>query len=94
MNREDKQRCLSLQNWFIWAQVVKEAMEESGCVFHLGTNLKMIEYASDEPDENGDRVIRITFEQNGEEQVVEVDRLMVATGRKPNVEGIGLEEVT
>lgn len=74
------------------AQVVKEAMEESGCVFHLGTNMKLIEYASDEPDENGDRVIRITFEQNGEEQVVEVDRLMVATGRKPNVEGIGLEE--
>merc|ERR1719476_18561 len=67
------------------AKVVKEAMEESGCVFHMQSALKEIKYASEEADENGDRVIAISFEIDGKMQTVEVDRLMLATGRSPNV---------
>jgi len=73
------------------AEVVKGAMEESGCKFYMNSKLQSIEYAADEPDENGDRVIKITYEIDGETSTVEVDRLLIATGRKPNVEGFGLD---
>lgn len=35
--------------------------------------------------------IRLVIEVNGEERTVEVDELLVAAGRKPNVEGMGLD---
>lgn len=34
---------------------------------------------------------RVTFERKGKPQTVEADTILVATGRRPNVEGLGLE---
>lgn len=34
---------------------------------------------------------RVTFERKGKSQTVEADTILVATGRRPNVEGLGLE---
>jgi pyruvate/2-oxoglutarate dehydrogenase complex dihydrolipoamide dehydrogenase (E3) component len=36
---------------------------------------------------------RLRIRQDGEEQTIECDQLLVAVGRKPNVEGFGLEEL-
>ena len=38
-------------------------------------------------------VVKVTTEKNGKEDSLEFDRLLVAVGRKPAVEGLGLEEV-
>jgi pyruvate/2-oxoglutarate dehydrogenase complex dihydrolipoamide dehydrogenase (E3) component len=37
-------------------------------------------------------VRRVTFEKNGEAQTLEVDAILVATGRAPNVENLGLDK--
>jgi pyruvate/2-oxoglutarate dehydrogenase complex dihydrolipoamide dehydrogenase (E3) component len=37
--------------------------------------------------------ITIIISRDGEEQHLEVDELLIATGRKPNIHGLGLEEV-
>ncbi len=34
---------------------------------------------------------RVTFERKGKAQTVEADTILIATGRRPNVEGLGLE---
>lgn len=66
-------------------KVIREAMEKDGVTFMLpteGMQLHRTEGAG----------VRIEVKIKGEEKSVEVDRLLVAVGRAPNVEGLGLEE--
>jgi pyruvate/2-oxoglutarate dehydrogenase complex dihydrolipoamide dehydrogenase (E3) component len=65
------------------AAIVQNAMVEDGVHLELGVKVLEVEATSDE------RVIHI--ERKGDRAAVTVDELLVAVGRAPNVEGIGLE---
>jgi pyruvate/2-oxoglutarate dehydrogenase complex dihydrolipoamide dehydrogenase (E3) component len=65
------------------AAMLRGALEAEGVRFLLGAAV-----AGVEPDGAG---VRVRCTVGGAEQVVEADALLVATGRKPNVEGLGLE---
>lgn len=38
--------------------------------------------------------VQLIYQQNGEKKVVDADALLVATGRRPNTDGLGLENTT
>ena len=61
------------------AKRLRKRLEKRGIEFYLQSGVKKIE--------NG----VVTFERKGKEASVEADLVLVATGRKPNTEGLGLE---
>jgi pyruvate/2-oxoglutarate dehydrogenase complex dihydrolipoamide dehydrogenase (E3) component len=63
------------------AQIVYDALKEDGVQFRLGADIERV---------SQEGAIRV--ELAGSEPVLEFDRLLVATGRRPNVAGLGLEE--
>ncbi len=65
------------------AAVVQKAMVADGVQLELG--VKVSEIGRD------DGAVRVGFERQGEPGSTLVDRLLVAVGRAPNVEGMGLE---
>lgn len=67
------------------ARIVQTAMERDGVEFQLDASAVRVERRGD------DRIVVI--EQNGEQREVIGDQLLVGTGRAPNVEGFGLENV-
>ncbi len=64
------------------AEVLRRAMEREGVAFRLGCRAEAVRL------EGGERVVELS---SGEEVRAEV--VFVATGRRPNVEGMGLEAV-
>ncbi|WP_089718872.1 FAD-containing oxidoreductase, partial [Candidatus Entotheonella palauensis] len=67
------------------AQVVEAALRRDGVAFELGANLKRIE------SQNGQPPVTVVLETDAGERKFEVDALLMATGRKPAVNGLGLE---
>jgi len=74
------------------AELLKEQLEKDGLIFHFGIKFKNIEllqegdlYKSTFP------LYRVTYEQNGQEFSYECEAVLNATGRAPNVHGIGLD---
>lgn len=67
------------------AQVVETAMRRDGVAFEFGARLKRIE------SQNGQPPIIVVLETDAGERQFDVDALLVATGRKPVVNGLGLE---
>jgi len=65
------------------AEIVQQAMLRDGVDLQLGVRVQRVETSS------GGKVVH--FERDGEPSRVEVDELLLAVGRAPNVEGIGLE---
>ena len=65
------------------AAIVREALEAEGVQFRLGAGVERVEAT-----EGG---VRVTVEVDGQTETLEGDRLLVATGRKPNIETVGLE---
>lgn len=68
------------------AAIVEASMRKDGVTFLSEVTLKRID---------GDDVkapITVIYESDGDEYQVPLDALLVATGRKPNVNGLGLEE--
>jgi pyruvate/2-oxoglutarate dehydrogenase complex dihydrolipoamide dehydrogenase (E3) component len=65
------------------AAVVRAALERDGVRFALGATITAVERRGD------DRVVRYT--QAGAPHEVAADAILVAAGRAPNVEGMGLE---
>lgn len=64
--------------------VVERALRRLGVKLYLRSTVKRVEKA--------DGRARVSISRGtGSEEVVEVDKVLVAVGRKPNVEGIGLE---
>lgn len=61
------------------AKRLRKLMEKRGIAFYMGAGVKSID---------GSAVI---FEQKGKEVSVEADYVLMATGRKPNTEGLNLE---
>ncbi|CAM9105797.1 unnamed protein product [Laminaria digitata] len=71
--------------------IVKESLINDG--MDLLFNLKFIRVEHDAPANEDDfPTIRVVVEQNGVEKIVECEALLVATGRKPNVNNVGLEK--
>ncbi|ETO30361.1 pyridine nucleotide-disulfide oxidoreductase dimerization region [Reticulomyxa filosa] len=74
------------------AQVVRESMESCGVHFMLGVSYTSIGYV--DPTKGKAGGIKIVIEHAKEKKVEEliVDDVLIATGRKPNVENMGLEK--
>ena len=65
------------------AGVVRKAMERDGVTFHFGAKILGVLAAS------ADKIVR--FEKEGREESVAGDRILVAAGRVPNLENLGLD---
>ena len=65
------------------AAIVEAALRRGGVVYEPKVSIQRIEVSG------GARVIR--FEHDGKEETILADRILVAAGRAPNVEGLGLE---
>lgn len=61
------------------ASEIKKDLEESGVHFELGVKISEV---------NNDTVF---YQKDGQNHQVSASRILVATGRKPNIEGLGLE---
>ena len=62
---------------------VRKDMEDAGIKFELGADIEKI------TDEKTDA--KVTYKINGKTKAINADRILVATGRKPNTENLGLE---
>lgn len=65
------------------SNAVRKDMEDAGIKFELGVDIERI------TDEITDA--KITYQINGKRKTINADRILVATGRKPNTENLGLE---
>jgi pyruvate/2-oxoglutarate dehydrogenase complex dihydrolipoamide dehydrogenase (E3) component len=65
------------------ADIVQGALARDGVELELGTQVTRIGRSEDG--------IEVRFERDGEPGITTVDQLLVAVGRAPNVEGMGLE---
>ncbi|MDX1643153.1 MAG: mercuric reductase [Thermoanaerobaculia bacterium] len=65
------------------AALVQQSLLDDGVGLALEASISRVEAS--------DTGVRVHFERDDDAHVVEVDRLLVAVGRAPNVEGIGLE---
>jgi pyruvate/2-oxoglutarate dehydrogenase complex dihydrolipoamide dehydrogenase (E3) component len=70
------------------ASIVQESLEDDGVEFVFGAN---IERVSHEPPPHEDAYPSVTLHLADRPDVT-VDALLVATGRRPNVDGLGLQE--
>lgn len=65
------------------SNAVRKDMEDAGIKFELGADIEKI------TDETSDATV--TYQVNGKRKKINADRILVATGRKPNTENLGLE---
>lgn len=65
------------------AEIVAKKMQADGVQFNYKVKYNAVSHS--------DSGIELSFEQDGEQKSGEFDALLVAIGRKPNVEGLGLE---
>jgi pyruvate/2-oxoglutarate dehydrogenase complex dihydrolipoamide dehydrogenase (E3) component len=65
------------------APVIRDALEAEGVKFALGATIREITQV--------DGSVRVHLATAGVDQTLEGDALLVATGRRPNVEGLGLD---
>lgn len=66
------------------AKRLRKLLEKRGVKFYLGASAKSIAKNAD--------TLTLTFTQKGKELSVDADTVLVATGRRPNTDGLGLEE--
>ncbi|WP_290079588.1 FAD-containing oxidoreductase [Lactobacillus taiwanensis] len=65
------------------SQLVKKDLEDVGVHFELGVDITEIS--------DGENEAKVRYQVDGQEKEISVDRILVATGRKPNIENLGLE---
>ncbi len=63
--------------------ILKKSLESEGVKFELHAGIEKVESAGEN--------IRISYQKNGDSHLIESESLLMATGRKPNVEGLNLE---
>jgi dihydrolipoyl dehydrogenase len=66
-------------------QVVQQTLGKRGVEIHLHTKVTGLE-------SEAQHVVVSLAQENGTTQALEVDRVLVAVGRRPNTDGIGLEQ--
>jgi pyruvate/2-oxoglutarate dehydrogenase complex dihydrolipoamide dehydrogenase (E3) component len=66
------------------SQALRELLETEGIHLMLNTRIKAVRGRSGQ-------VVSVTIEQNGVEKTIEGTDILVASGRAPNTEGLGLE---
>ena len=67
------------------AKIIETSLRRDGVTFAYHANYRRVE------SQNGKPPVTIILEQGNEERKLEFDALLVATGRKPTVKGLGLE---
>lgn len=67
------------------AQILAGSLRRDGVEIHLGVQITRVRKTN--------RGKEIDYEQNGETKSVVVDEILVGTGRVPNIDSLGLEEV-
>ena len=67
------------------SEALQRALEEEGMAFHTG--VKIIRAA------RSDGRYEVSFEKDGETRIVSAEQLLIATGRRPNTQDLGLEAV-
>lgn len=65
------------------SQLVKKDLEEAGIHFELGVDIEEIS--------DGENEAKVRYQVDGQEKEISADRILVATGRNPNIENLGLE---
>eukprot|EP00929_Paragymnodinium_shiwhaense_P109093 TRINITY_DN75469_c0_g1_i1.p1 TRINITY_DN75469_c0_g1~~TRINITY_DN75469_c0_g1_i1.p1 ORF type:complete len:534 (+),score=117.69 TRINITY_DN75469_c0_g1_i1:91-1692(+) len=70
------------------SKIIHKVLEEDGCRILAGIAVKSVSHKDGTPWPE----ISITIEKDGKSEVVVCDAFLVATGRVPNVEGLGLED--
>lgn len=68
------------------SQLVKKDLEDAGVHFELGADIEEI------IDEENKAKVR--YQINGQEKEISANRILAATGRKPNIENLGLENTS
>ncbi len=68
------------------AAIVKESMIRDGVAFTFNVTFKRIESQGEKGS------VRVVLDDGGREKTFEFDALLIATGRKPAVTGLGLEQ--
>jgi len=67
-------------------EIVKASMEKDGINLVFNSTYKRVEGQGDQGQ------VQVVLDENGSEKVFEFDALLIATGRKPSVSGLGLEK--
>jgi pyruvate/2-oxoglutarate dehydrogenase complex dihydrolipoamide dehydrogenase (E3) component len=68
------------------AKIVENALRQDGVTFAYNVNYKGVESRGGKPP------VTVVVEDDNGERTEEFDALLIATGRKPNVTGLGLED--
>lgn len=72
------------------AKRLRQTIGKRGVEFYMQSGVKSIEQAT---GENGDNHLVVNFERKGKPQQVCADTVLIATGRKSNVDGMQLENI-
>ena len=72
------------------AKRLRQTMAKHGVEFAMQSSVTSIAVTKSEHDE---RQLTVCFEKKGKRQQVDADTVLIATGRKPNIDGLGLEQV-
>jgi len=74
------------------ACMLHKILEEEGLTLHVGTRALKVEYSRKRNEyQKGEGTIRLSCSRDEEAFVVEGDALLLATGKRPRTENIGLE---
>jgi mercuric reductase len=65
------------------SEAVAKVLRDEGAGVHAGVRVSRVERAGEQR--------AVVFERDGVEERVEAERILVATGRRPNTQGLGLE---
>ncbi|NOR25828.1 MAG: FAD-containing oxidoreductase [Desulforhopalus sp.] len=66
--------------------IVKESMLKDGVSFAINSSYKRVEGQGEK------KPVRVVLDEGGSERFLEFDALLIATGRKPSISGLGLEK--
>lgn len=66
-------------------ETLKLSLEMKGINIFTSASVKKIE--------SKNNIKKVYFNYNGEEKTIEVEKVIIATGRKPNIENLGLENI-
>lgn len=71
------------------AKRLRQTIARHGVEFAMQSSVTSITATK---SENGERQLTVCLEKKGKRQQVDADTVLIATGRKPNIDGLGLEQ--